>query len=678
MESIKLFLKEVTEELLYNIVYDENEIDYRNLSMIFEQKTGYQPMDFFGFGNQTGSGWMQFIRGIPGVQGKKNICIEDSTDVYDDSNSDDSEDKDQVYKVFNSTNLYVATVSFSEVEVSVAEYREMILIKCCEMMEDNFADLSSCKDASGNTPLHLIAALPGIAFDCDTLVKYLLQAGVDPLAANNDGQTFLHIIFGRFQAQNVALWFTNERLAKTKWFVKDRVELLELLSQELSPTYTTLLAKAQDNYGNTVLHEYALSTTVEHEFVVDKMCKKLLKFGASLRVTNNSGNVPLHYAYTPELFKIFLQNGAVCRARNDRDESPVLFILKMSADFAFAQTSATAELADQAFVKTSSTRSVPGAVKLLKNLKSIVSQNKDAMETVWIPDVKGNVPIDTVLIAIRIGSYDLGRIGSFINVLMAELCPSLVKLLSEMLRNATTSDMKRQNKKGQSFLHVLLDMGDDNKHTIISENYICQSVEILLEHGVDVNTVDSEGRTPLDIAHKHRNKRPSLYQKCADLLIKHGANGKRDKRNISSLPSPSTPSPSIFERIFNLRIHNVRKLRSCPTRHLNNAKRLTTAPATEVTVVGKYRYSNQDLIGSGGFSSIFLAIKDENVDSGSGTIECRAYALKRMEKAKMNPKEIKREITTLLSISGKCESIIKCHEPVEDKNFQYLCLDLMD
>ena len=28
MDSIQLFLKEVTEELLYNIVYDENEIDY--------------------------------------------------------------------------------------------------------------------------------------------------------------------------------------------------------------------------------------------------------------------------------------------------------------------------------------------------------------------------------------------------------------------------------------------------------------------------------------------------------------------------------------------------------------------------------------------------------------------------------------------------------------------------
>ena len=84
------------------------------------------------------------------------------------------------------------------------------------------------------------------------------------------------------------------------------------------------------------------------------------------------------------------------------------------------------------------------------------------------------------------------------------------------------------------------------------------------------------------------------------------------------------------------------------------------------------------MIGTGTFSSVFIAIKDEHVDSRSGKIECRAYALKRLEKAKINPQEIKREMTTLLSISGKCDNIISCHEAVEDPSFQYLCLDLMD
>ena len=670
MDSIQLFLKEVTEELLYNIVYDEKEIDYLTLSQNFEMKTGYRPMDFFGFGNRTGRGWFDFIAGIPGVQGRKKIYIENNDDFYDSS---DSEDEVHVYKVFNTTNLSKASKS----SISVADYREMILIKCCEIMEDNLAELSSCKNPNGNTPLHFIAALPGINYDCDTLVQYLIQAGVDPLALNNDGQTFLHIIFGRYQAEiggNGEVYFKKDHVPKTTWFLEERVGLLNMLSQELPQTHTALLAKAQDKDGNTVLHEYALSTAVDEKLTErDKICKKLLKFGASLKVTNNSGEVPLHYAYTPELFKIFLQEGAVCRARNERDESPVLYIMKVLADFAFAGTSAIAELADQGFVKTTNKTSISKALNLLENLRNIISQNKDVKETVWTPDIKGNVAIDLLLIAIRLGSYNL----SSIITLWTLVCPSLVKLLKEMLRDATPREMKWTTKKDQSFLHVLLDMEDNNKHKIVKETFIQQSVEILLAHNADVNAVDSEGRTPLDIAYKHRDKQPSLYKKCAELLIKHGATGKC-KMAISSLPSTTFQPSSLTGMMSNLSFRSeTRKLRSCPERHLTNA-RLLTDPKTEVLVVGKYCYSNQGMIGSGAFSSIFVAIKDENVDSKSGTIECRAYALKRMEKAKTNPKEIKTEISTLLSLSDKCENIIKCHEPIEDKSFHYLCLELMD
>ena len=673
MESIHQFLEEVTEELLYNIVYDHDEIDYRELSEIFEEENGFRPMDFFGFGNETGRGWFDFIDGIPGLEGRENISI--VSDQYSDFSDEDSDDEDSedkhVYKIFNETDLY----SFPS--VTVAEYREKILINCCKMI-DNDDDLSHCKDAKGNTPLHFIAALPGLTYDCDTLVKYLLQAGVDPLATNNDGQTFLHIIFRRSCVENDddhEQYFENTRVPKTKWFMEDRVELLKLLSQNLSSTYTALLAKAQDKNGNTVLHECLLSTKVEEFTVEKKICENLLQFGACLTIPNKSDEVPLHYAYTPELFKIFLQNGAVCRRRNDRDESPVLFILKKSIDLACAQTSAVAELVDQAFVKTTTSYSFHGAIKLLKNLKKILSQNEDAKKTVWIPDVKGNVAISVLLIAIRIGSYGLLSWNT-------ELCSALVELLNEMLRNASANDMKWANEKGQSFLHVLLDIGHYKKHPTGGEKYICQSAEILLKHGVDVNAVDLQGHTPLDITEKYRNELPSLHKKCSELLTRHGVTGKHDAQSNSSLPSANlsvTNSLACVYRSFsNLSVHNeTRKLRSCPKRHLSNAERLID-PRTQATVVEKYRYSSENLIGSGAFSSIFVAIKDENADSKSGKIECRAFALKRIEKARMNSKDIKREITTLMSISDKCEHIIKYHESFEDDNFQYLSLDLMD
>ena len=662
MESIHLFFEQVTEELLYNIVYDHNEIDYRDLSEIFQKNTGFRPMDFFGFGNRTGDGWFEFIEGIPGVQGRIKISI------VNDQNYEYSNYEDFVkYKVFNKTRLAS--------EITVAEYRMIIMIKCCKMI-DNVHDLRHCMDANGNTPLHYIAALPGLTYDGDTLVKYLIQAGVNPLTTNNNGQTFLHIIFGRFLAQNAhcgEMCFKNTRVPKTRWFMEDRVTLLKLLSQNLSSTYTALLAKAQDKNGNTVLHEYLLSTTVEELKVEHNICKNLLQFGACLTIPNKSNEVPLHYAYTPQLFKIFLQNGAVCRRRNDRDESPVLFILKKSVDLAFAKTSAIVELVDQAFVKTDLNRSVPGTIELLKNLKNIISQNEEAKKTAWIPDVEGNIAVSVLLVAIRIGSYGLGTDPRK----NKELCSAMVELLIEMLHDACPSEMKWANKKGQGFLHVLLNMRDENEYTM-SKEYVCQSIEILLKHGADVNAVDSQGRTPLDITYKYRNKLPLLHTICTELLIRHGATGQHDARNNSSSSSATNSLDWIHRRFFNLSVRSeTRKLRSCPKRHLGNAERLTD-PRTQVTIVEKYRYSSQNLIGSGAFSSIFVAIKDENVDSKSGRIECRAFALKRIEKARMNSKDIKREITTLMSISDKCEHIIKYHESFEDDNFQYLCLDLMD
>ena len=242
-------------------------------------------------------------------------------------------------------------------------------------------------------------------------------------------------------------------------------------------------------------------------------------------------------------------------------------------------------------------------------------------------------------------------------------------LLSKILVTASSSDMKRQNKRSQGFLHVLLDMNENDKYVITQETEILQSVRELLVHGVDVNVVDVQGFTPLDIAIANRENAPTLYQMCAELLVNEGA---VRGNNSSSLQF------GLGQHMANLCVQNEkRNLRSCPKRHVDRSKRLTEQHDSEiVSVVGKYRYFNQEPIGSGAFSNVFVAIKDENYQSGK--VECRAYALKRMVKAEIDPQEFKREITTLLYISGKCENIIKCHESFQDTFFQYLCLDLMD
>ncbi len=126
-----------------------------------------------------------------------------------------------------------------------------------------------------------------------------------------------------------------------------------------------------------------------------------------------------------------------------------------------------------------------------------------------------------------------------------------------------------------------------------------------------------------------------------------------------------------------------REIRShCSKNHLKTATDLAKASGAEenVTVVGKYRYFNNAPIGSGAFSSVFLAIKDEQTDEQSGTIHCSVFALKRIEKTKVDPKEIIREVKTLMSLSNDNENIVRYYgvEHSQDRFFQYICLDLMD
>ena len=115
MRFVRLFLEEVTEELLYNIVYDKSVITLFKLCQKFRKKTGYKPLKFFGFGNKIGHRLSDFVQEIPGLE-----IFEDVVGKEHGS--------DCVYTTFNTTYL-------DELELSVAEYREKLLLQCCEVMK---------------------------------------------------------------------------------------------------------------------------------------------------------------------------------------------------------------------------------------------------------------------------------------------------------------------------------------------------------------------------------------------------------------------------------------------------------------------------------------------------------------------------------------------------------------
>ncbi|XP_046843497.1 serine/threonine-protein kinase/endoribonuclease IRE1b-like isoform X2 [Xenia sp. Carnegie-2017] len=195
---------------------------------------------------------------------------------------------------------------------------------------------------------------------------------------------------------------------------------------------------------------------------------------------------------------------------------------------------------------------------------------------------------------------------------------------------------------------------EDIKKNVIKENYIIQAIDILRKYNVDY---DGDGCTVKDKINGFKETSPTLYKKCVELLF-----SKIDASNDNN------DSP----------LAEWRKLRSCPPRHTHSANRLMNENGPTITVVGKFRYFLEEPIGFGAFSSIYVAIKDEQFNEESGTMQCRPFALKRIDKAKINPEEIKRETTALISLSGKCENIIRYHDSLEDTFFQYLVLDLMD
>ncbi|CAB3999420.1 serine threonine- kinase endoribonuclease IRE1-like [Paramuricea clavata] len=724
MEFLKPFLVEVTEELLYNIVYNVNEvpIDYGTLSTEFKKKTGHHPMEFFGFGNVTEQEWPEFVKNVPGLEHWGDM-------VYVNHNFNENEDKRaSVYRQNNNTSKTLQSY-YRPKQTTVAAYREEFLILSCKMIERNFANLGEyCQDDRDNTPLHYVAALPGHYLQNVSqfsvtlpLVKNLLRIGINPLIVNDTSQNFLHTITCAFEEEEETVldwfgydenvysyyasepfsdYFTNGNPTYFHQYVQERKAVINLISTELTPEQQTLLVNAQDCWGNTVMHEWAKIISILCVDDYDPFAGKIFleklvnELGAGLRLQNDKEEVALHHAFHPTIFRTLLEikedswddNKPLCRTRNCHDKTAVFSMLKRLVEFAFVGTSVFKELSDLCFLgirqNESVTVSIEKAITMLQEFTYLVAKKQEVRKTLWISDEKGNCIVDIILIAIRLGSC-LHLEQSTVVLDYIELRKCLVKLLSQILQHGNANDMKRRNGKGQSALHVLLDMGEGNMNTVFNDDHILQSVEILLKHNADVNAVDLEGRTPLDVSYKYYDRRPSLYMKCAELLIHHEVHVVPPGINASSpatsrLSQSSSVQPSLLQGITSLSLNERRKLRgSCPKSHLNKANRLIDINS-EVTVVGRYRYSSQDPIGSGAFSSIFVAVKDENVDSESGTINCRAYALKRMEKAKMNANEFRREISTLLSISGQCENIIKYYESVEDDFFHYLSLDLMD
>lgn len=692
------FLVEVTQELVYHTAREFKGIRETRLIKRFKAKFGFEPMEFFYWGQfyHYCEYWYEFLRNIPQIP----------------------------YERYRTTLVSCGTDSFvDETQTPLVEYRESLLCSACKLVtEGNVIDINR-KDSCGNTALHLIAALPG---DSSSLLQHMLHLGADPLALNDAKLNAVHIIAGRRKA-GYGSWtwgqeFPLERIESTSWICDDRLASLSVLPHTLATS-----VGADDN---TAIHECVLSiqtikvtTDGDRSLIQDRrkideeieIVSRLLESGASLSIPNSFGLVPLHFAFNSIMFEFLLTKGTNCHS-NPRGETPFLFILKYFVGLALVhvhseQANETQEIRNlldqnvrrysQMFVRRSPIRNATFVLSQLTKL----AQDPAVKSMIWVTDDSQITPLFLLLMFARIACYcphperrsKSGRTYSLRGRGWDEVWKhlddlnefenALIECVLAVVRAGSKEDLIRSHDAGQRFLHILLDIGTNtvNRNGVISDagiqffsrmTSVVKCLGVLIQHGVNVNEQDKQLRTALHLICNHYHKCPQMYQECAKLLAEAGARvdvkDKWGKSVLDYLRRNSHLQAVVCKvRITRKVIHSLSRRHSKAVHQLANG-------GCGATVVDKCRFTSTQPIGNGAFSNIYAAIKDETENKESGTILCREVAVKRLEKAKIDPRDIEREVKALLAISTQCENIVDYYDTMEDENFSYIILELMD
>ena len=671
-QKVAKVAEKVVEELLQGIKEDKTNTTQKQLQNEFRKKVGRPISDFLRLAYVSNVALFSDLQ-----RGGEEELIQLDNDVFDQPK--------------RPTNI-------KDGKKSSAEYHKAILIQVCKLIagHDGSIDVNRT-DEHDNSPLHLISSLSAISLEIPIIVGFLLDAGANPLLENEDGLNILHIIAGGLKAEEdnqlSALKFGRERVDAGSWGHDHRAQVLDLLSKNIPQSELAGLAGRHGQDENSLMHEWAIfvamkkiqsangdiiGSTIEHEI---KIAEKFLQFGARIRTLNKFHLLPLHFAFHPSVYNFLVAFSFP--TRNYQDETPFLFILKYFVATALCPITLVPEIQDylnsemQAVCEKQ--LSLEKAVSVLRQLLQLVRKEKEVKKMIGLADKNGVSALEVVLVCIRAtSSYVVSKehLGN-----LEILRKLLVEILNEILNAVSSENLREGNKKCNNPLHLLLDIPATEEISDDAEIITC--FEVLVEHGFNVDGVDSENRTALHLTYQHHQQSPNLYERCAEILVKKGA--RMDLKDNSG----KTVQDFLEVDNSNELIHVISRAQSLnqPTRvvtchskrYSENAKQLATA--TDAIIVGKkYRYKSDKAIGLGAFSCIFVAIEDgePNIKKKSTKISCTARALKRLEKARINQSELRREVEVLLAHSTQCESIVEYYNREDDKDFYYICLELMD
>jgi ankyrin repeat protein/beta-lactamase regulating signal transducer with metallopeptidase domain len=398
-----------------------------------------------------------------------------------------------------------------------------------ELLISEGADVNARNESRG-TPLHRAAAL-----DHPEVVKLLIAKNVDVNARDNVGNTPLHLAARRIKKDAVELLMNKGADVNVRnnqghspldfalsWNRMENAKLLLGRGAEISDIYQAIrlgdAGKVKDfigagtdvnlknQNGSTSLHiAAAAGNTALLELLIEK--------GADVNAKNNRGQTALCIAVSndnKEMVKLLIEQGADVNTKDENSHTPFDIILSRNQR-QISQNTNHAEIREMLLANGAEVMSIHAAVQSedMEKVKEFLQQGID------INSKDGN-----------------GQTALYIAVNNDN--KEIVKLLIEQ-----GADVNARNENGQSPLDITLSrnqrqISQNPNHAEIREMLLANGAKILsiyaaiqsgsmekvkefLQKGIDINSKDEDGDTPLIISVNRDNN------DIAKLLIDKGA-----------------------------------------------------------------------------------------------------------------------------------------------------------
>ena len=364
------------------------------------------------------------------------------------------------------------------------------------------------------------------------------------------------------------------------------------------------------------------------EAILSDMATQLISHGAKVNAANGDGETPLHMAQTWNAAKFLLDKGALPNARDLHGNTPLLSHVECKV------------------VRQKEHQSVSTRVHEIYNMKAktVKMQWQEILNSGMDP-WKGNDEGTTILSSLlQIDAFDIIRafleatgapsgqkypVDSNGDTPLHVICRdsgehNFWKLnLIDYLVPSGAHGANCANREGETALHIVCQRRNDDPLS-------CEIIERLRAYGAQVDILDGEGKTCLDIA----VDKPELMA----LLT-------RDIKLFET--DPWLPWSSKSEKHKDLLAQVARGQNAHQTGSL---------------------YYHTTPIGSGAFGHVYAGL-----DSNDG----REVAVKRVEKVRMCRPEDRREIKNLLRLTD-CEHVVRYLSYHGDQDFLYIVLELME